>query len=356
MLTKVAAACGVLLLLALTAVAILIARAGSPNDAAVAAIDATIGRPISTDPRNIPFTVESGDTAATVADHLASKLLIRSAIAFRLIVRFEGFETNLQAGNYELRPNMSTTELVASMVQGRMAGGFLTIPEGWRLGEIADALERAGVTPRADFVSFVEHPPASAVAGAWPVPDGRSLEGYLFPDSYRFDRHTAASEIGRRMVDDFGKHASLTIRAAIEANGLTDYQGVTLASIVEREAVTPAERPIIASVFYNRLKRGMKLQADPTVQYALIDDAMASSGYWKRSLTFADLANLSPYNTYQVSGLPPGPICNPGLDSLAAVAHPATTDYLYFVAKSDGTHAFARTLHEQEANVARYQS
>jgi UPF0755 protein len=159
------------------------------------------------------------------------------------------------------------------------------------------------------------------------------------------------------MVDDFGQRVSPALRASMEANGLTDYQGVTLASIVEREAVAPAERPIIASVYYNRLKRGMKLQADPTVQYALLkDDGSAANGFWKHSLTFADLAVPSPYNTYQVTGLPPGPICNPGLDSLEAVAHPATTDFLYFVAKSDGTHAFARTLQEQEDNVARYRS
>jgi UPF0755 protein len=159
------------------------------------------------------------------------------------------------------------------------------------------------------------------------------------------------------MVDDFGQRVSPAVWTSIEANGLTDYQGVTLASIVEREAVEPAEGAVIASVYYNRLKRGMKLQADPTVQYALLDDNLATAnGYWKRSLTFADLGVASPYNTYQATGLPPGPICNPGLNSLEAVAHPATTDFLYFVAKSDGTHAFARTLQEQEDNVARYRS
>src|SRR5262249_39049726 len=143
--------------------------------------------------------------------------------------------------------------------------------------------------------------------------------------------------------------------------GLSLYQAVTLASIVEREAVVPGERPVIASVFLNRLHRNMKLQADPTVQYALAsaENAVAvpgASGYWKRALSFADLQIQSPYNTYFIAGLPPGPICSPELASLQAVAHPAASDFLYFVARGDDTHAFARTLNEQQRNVARYQS
>jgi UPF0755 protein len=140
-------------------------------------------------------------------------------------------------------------------------------------------------------------------------------------------------------------------------NGLTLDQAVILASIVEREAVVPSERPIIASVYLNRFRRGMRLQSDPTVQYALVprdEPSAPAGGYWKSELTFADLRVISPYNTYQVVGLPPGPICNPGLASLQAVAHPATTDYLYFVARPDRTHVFARTLQEHEQNVARY--
>ena len=137
---------------------------------------------------------------------------------------------------------------------------------------------------------------------------------------------------------------------------------MTLASIIEREAVVPGERPVIASVFLNRLQRGMRLQADPTVQYALVaSDASGQAldlvaGYWKRALTFADLRVESPYNTYQVTGLPPGPICSPGLASLRAVAQPASSDYLYFVSRGDGTHEFARTLDEQQRNVAKYHS
>jgi UPF0755 protein len=159
------------------------------------------------------------------------------------------------------------------------------------------------------------------------------------------------------MVDNFGRHLTPDLLAGFQANGLTLYQAVTLASIVEREAVRPVERPVIASVYLNRLRRGMKLQADPTVQYALVPTDRPESPvseYWKRQLSFADLKIISPYNTYQVTGLPPGPICNPGLASLEAVAHPATSDFLYFVARPDGSHAFARTLEEHDQNVAKY--
>jgi UPF0755 protein len=314
----------------------------------------TLGRPVSADARPTPFLIEGGDTAATVANRLATRSLIRSAFVFRLVVRLEGIGARLKVGSYELRPNMSTTQVAATFAEGRVVGGFLTIPEGWRIGQIADALAGTGVEPRADFVSFAEHPPTTV---SWPVPTGHSLEGYLFPDSYRFDRDTPASGIARQMVDNFSRRVTPELRGEALARGLNEYQWVTLASIVEREAVVPAERPIIASVYYNRLKQGMKLEADPTVQYALVDDANpATSGIWKRTLTFADLATTSPYNTYQVTGLPPGPICNPGLDSLSAAARPASTDYLYFVAKPDGSHAFAHSYAEQQQNVAKYQS
>jgi UPF0755 protein len=161
------------------------------------------------------------------------------------------------------------------------------------------------------------------------------------------------------MVDNFFRHLSPDLRAGFQAEGLSLGQAVTLASIVEREAVVPGERPIIASVYLNRLQRGMRLDADPTVQYALVPDAVVASAtptvYWILGLTSADLSIESPYNTYQVTGLPPGPICSPGLASLEAVAHPASTDYLYFVARPDHSHAFARTLQEQQQNVAKYQ-
>jgi UPF0755 protein len=354
MLTRIVAVGGAVALLLAVAVAVAIARAGSPVEAAVVLLNSTLGRPVSSDPTDIPFVVDTGDSGATVANRLAARSLIRSALAFRLVVRLEGLGSRLQAGSYELRPTMSTTQIAATFSEGQMVGGFLTIPEGWRIGQVADALDRSDVDTRADFVSYVEHPPASTT---WPVPAGHSLEGFLFPDSYRFDRNTPVSTVVRQMIENFKRHVTPELHRDAQALGLSEYQWVTLASIVEREAVIPAERPVIASVYFNRLKGGMKLEADPTIQYVLADDATpAASAYWKRTLTFADLARSSPYNTYEVTGLPPGPICSPGLDSLIAAARPATTDYLYFVAKPDGSHAFAHSYAQQQQNVAKYQS
>ena len=161
----------------------------------------------------------------------------------------------------------------------------------------------------------------------------------------------------RRMLAAFDAQATPELRQAIQASGLSLHEAVTLASIVEREAVLPEERPIIASVFLNRLRLGMPLEADPTVQYALASDpaSVERFGFWKQGLTTEDLQVDSPYNTYVNGGLPPGPIANPGLASLEAVAHPAQTSYLYFVARNDGSHVFAETLEEHLRNVEKYQ-
>ncbi len=359
MLARIVALGLILILVVGTAAGFLILRAGSPGQAAAAVLDQVLGAPVSADPRPVHVVVQSGESAATVGEKLVAAGVIRSATAFRWYVRLQGWGGRIEAGDYELRPNMSLEEVVTTLVQGRMSGGFFTVPEGWRALEIADALDRADVTSHDDFLAVVDHPTDIASAALAYLPPGRSLEGFLYPDSYRFQPSTPARVVVQRMVDDFASHLTPEIVAGFQANGLTPYEGVILASIVEREAVVADERPVIASVYLNRLRRGMRLQADPTVQYALIDPKVARmplTGYWKRGLTFADLAVESPFNTYQVVGLPPTPICNPGSASLRAVAQPALTAYLYFVARRDGTHAFAQTLEEQEENVARYQS
>jgi UPF0755 protein len=322
-------------------------------------ITALYGGPVSSDARPVHFVVEPGDTAATVADRLEAAGLIRSGLAFRLVVRSEGLGARLFAGDYELRPNMTLDEVIAILTRGQMSGGFLTVPEGWRALQVGDALQRARVTSRDAFVRVVDHRDLADPTLLQQLPPGGTLEGFLFPDSYRFEPNTPARDVARTMVDNFFRHLSPDLRAGFQAEGLSLGQAVTLASIVEREAVVPGERPIIASVYLNRLQRGMRLDADPTVQYALVPDAVVASAtptvYWILGLTSADLSIESPYNTYQVTGLPPGPICSPGLASLEAVAHPASTDYLYFVARPDHSHAFARTLQEQQQNVAKYQ-
>lgn len=347
------------LLVAGIAVVVLVLRAGSPTAFALDLLDVVVGQPVSGDSRPVHFVLHRGETAATVGQDLETAGLVRSALGFRLAVRLNRLGSHLEAGDYELRPNMPLNQVISILAQGRMAGGLLTIPEGWRDLEVADVLDRDHLASRGDFLRAVQHPDFPVPSVLQGLPAGSSLEGFLFPDSYRFDPNTPGDQIVRAMVEDFGRHLSPDLLAGFRANGLTLDQAVTLASIVEREAVVPSERPTIASVYLNRLHRGMKLQADPTVQYALVPaDAVADPtwGYWKPGLTFADLKVGSPYNTYVVTGLPPGPICSPGLASLEAVAHPATTEFLYFVARPDRTHAFSRTLQEQQQNVAKYQS
>lgn len=349
---------GVFLATAGILITILIVQAGSPTAAVLDALDLTIGRPVSSDNRPIHVVIRPGESASDVAARLERSGVVRSALGFRLAVRLNGLASHLEAGDYELRPDMSLGQIISILAQGRMAGGLLTIPEGWRAFEIADVLAQDQLTSRDDFLREVEHPDINLPAALRGLPVGTSLEGFLFPDSYRITPGTPAARVVQIMVGDFADHLTPDLLDGFQANGLTLYQGVILASIVEREAVVPAERPLIASVYLNRLHRGMRLQADPTVQYALVaPDANGPppGGYWKTGLTIADLRVRSPYNTYETVGLPPGPICNPGLASLAAVAHPATSDYLYFVARPDHTHAFARTLEEHQKNVAQYQ-
>ena len=189
------------------------------------------------------------------------------------------------------------------------------------------------------------------------LPASRSLLGYLLPASYPLQCQASASEMVAAMLDAFTQQVTPEVIAAARSRGLSLDDTVILASVVEREAVIRAEQPVIASVFLNRLKAGLPLQADPTVQFAIANAKPPSGtgGWWKTDLTVADLRVDSPYNTYRNPGLPPGPIANPGIDAIKAVANAATTDYLYFVAKGDGSHAFARTLDEHNANVARYQ-
>ncbi len=359
MLARVITICTALISFIAIGVAIVVVRQGSPTAAAVTVLNNTLGRPVSTDPHPVHFVVRDGETAADIANALQSHELIRSAFAFRLVVRLTGVGSQLEAGDYQLRADMPLDEVVSVLAQGKMSGGFVTLPEGWRAQEIADALQRDQVTSRDQFLEVIQNPDFPIPASLAPFPPGHSLEGFLFPDSYRFGQNQSASQIVQRMVDDFAQHLTPGLIQGFQANGLTVYQAVTLASIVEREAVVPTDRPLIASVYLNRLHRGMRLQADPTVQYALVPangPPDPSDGYWKRRLTFADLQINSPYNTYQVTGLPPGPICNPGLASLQAVASPAKTDYLYFVARPDGSHAFARTLDEHQQNVSKYGS
>ncbi|TEU01695.1 MAG: endolytic transglycosylase MltG, partial [Dehalococcoidia bacterium] len=231
--------------------------------------------------------------------------------------------------------------------------------EGWRWEEIADALDEQGVISREEFLE-------AAVAGDFDLDfdflrrlgPATPLEGYLFPATYFYRRDDSAEDVIRQMLQAVDGNFTEDLRSQALDRGLTMHAVLTLASIIEREAKVPEERPIMAQVFLKRGRLGIPLEADPTVQYALADDpeSVTKFGYWKAQLTDDDLELDSPYNTYRVAGLPPTPIAAPRLDSIIAVIEPADTSYLYFVATGDeeGSHAFAETLEEHQANIEEY--
>lgn len=312
--------------------------------------------PVSADTTPVTFSINEGDTAASIADRLEAQHLIRSALLFRIQARMKGIEGKLEAGDYKLNRSMTTAEILDHLQNGRRASPLVTIPEGWRAAQIADKLDQMGLVKREDFMAALS-PSNYSYSFLKDLPPDANVEGYLFPNSYQISSKMTAHDVVDLMLKTFDKSVPADLRNQPAPQNLTLNQVLTLASIVEREARVPSERPIIASVYLNRLALGMPLQADPTVQYALtlaVPESIAQNGYWKSALTNSDLGVSSPYNTYRTKGLPPGPICNPGLDTIKAVLAPAHTDYLYFVAKPDGSHAFARTLEEHNENVQKY--
>jgi len=311
-------------------------------------------RPPSDDPTPILFTVRPGATASEIGAELERAGLVRSATAFRLQVELRRSAQRLAVGDYELRRDMAVGDVVEALAAGRTRRtGLVTIPEGWRTEEIAQYLEGIGVVEAASFLEVVA---GRGGPDAPPLPQrAPSFEGYLFPETYEIGRGVAPETVVRRLSAEFDRRVDAGLRAAAADRGLSVHELVTLASIVEREAARPEERPEISAVFHNRLSRGMPLQADPTVQYSLVPFGTLAYGqlYWKRELAMEDLQYDAPYNTYRVAGLPPGPICNPGLAALEAAAYAPVRSWLYFVARADGSHLFAETLDGHLQNVAR---
>ncbi|MCL6644214.1 MAG: endolytic transglycosylase MltG [Dehalococcoidia bacterium] len=309
----------------------------------------------------VPFTLERGASAGDVGRRLEELGVIRSARQFEMLARLMGVQGLLSAGDY-LLPERASALSVIQLLTVREAVPVLrvTFPEGLRIEEMAVIAEQAGFGPRDEFLAAAARaqlPPGLAEY----LPQGATLQGYLFPDTYIMPVGSTMDDLVAYMIRTLDERFTPELRAAAAARGLNPHQALTLASIVEREAVIPEERPLIAGVFYNRLAAGDRLGADPTVQFAVAQDpaSVRQHGWWKKELTIIDLENPSPYNTRLFPGLPPGPIACPGLASIEAVARPATTDYYYFVAdakKGDGSHVFAVTFAEHERNIALYGS
>jgi len=304
--------------------------------------------------QTVLVTVLKGESVNDVGERLEEEGRVSSAILFRILVALEGYEGQLVAGDYEFEQGMPAVQVIDRLHRGVTSPLVVTVREGMRAEEIADLMQSQGVVSRQAFLDAIEGSYDFAFLRNKPV--SANLEGYLFPDTYFFGRTTTVEDAVKQMLENFDSKFSEELRQEAASLGLSVHTVVTVASIVEREAQVAEERPIIAGVFLRRLRLGMPLEADPTVQYAVGNDpqSVAEYGYWKTELTREDLEIDSPYNTYRRWGLPPGPIGNPGLDSIVAVVRPAQTNYLYFVAKPDGSHAFAETLQEHLANVELY--
>lgn len=303
------------------------------------------------------IVVNQGDTLADVADRLQATGIIQSATLFRLDVKMHGLDATIQPGTYHLTSGMTTDEIVAALHQvPTKQQATVLFKEGWRLEEDAAVLETSHVVKASEYTD------AAARAGPYKpryafladAPDTASLNGYLFPDTYDFVVPSPAADVIGRQLSRFDEQVTPQMRSQAQQAKRSLRDVIIIASIVEREARVADERPIIAGVYWNRLKDNEGLFADPTVQYAAGWQPAAKT--WWKVLTADDLKIDSPYNTYRVKGLPPGPICNPGLASIQAALNPQG-DYKYMVAKNDGsgTHAFAKTLDEHNANVKKYQ-
>jgi UPF0755 protein len=291
----------------------------------------------------LPFQVERGWGLRRIANALEAKGLIRDADALVLLARLRRSEASVKAGEYELSPGWRSGRILDHLVAGRVRTYKTVLPEGIRASEVAERLGSAGLTNQQEFLGLINDPAFAHSLGV-PAP---TLEGYLYPETYELPRGLSAENVARILVDQFNT-AWREVEPQAADLELNKHEIVTLASIVEKETAAPEERPLIAAVFLNRLRRGMRLETDPTVIYG-IDD-------FDGNLRRRDLQNKSnPYNTYQIRGLPPGPIASPGVDALRAVVNPADTDYLYFVSKNDGTHHFSKTYREHVNAVNRYQ-
>jgi len=304
--------------------------------------------------REVTFTIESGENVSTVAYHLKRIGLITDPELFRRIVQYWEADGDIQAGVYSLQPNMTMEEIMRELQHGRMPTTTVTIPEGWRIEQIAALLEESGIVPAQEFshaAMFVgsdydflrDRPPSSST----------SVEGFLFPDTYQFPEQVSAQRIVAIMLQNWDERIPDEVLQEVDDLDMSLYEVVTLASIVEREVVVPEERPLVAGVYLNRLEQGMYLQSDPTVQYAKGYNE-ETERWWNPMIQEEAITVVSPYNTFLNEGLPPGPICNPGLRSIKAVLEPEASDYLFFYAKGDGSHVFAVTYEEHLRNEEIY--
>jgi len=307
-------------------------------------IDSAAGNPEA----RTDLAVESGASAQSVIDQLVQAGVLDNGTLLRNYMRYRGLDVGIQAGSYEVNGAMTIRELALTLQTARPSDIVVTIVEGWRLEQIAEAIDAADLNFTGEEL---------LVAARAPITDDElaaitdSLEGFLFPDTYRLEPDSSPEAFLKTAMDNFKRRVDPALRQSFEQQGLTLGQAVALASIVEREAIVPEEQPLIAAVFLKRLRSGLPLEADPTVQYPL--GRQPDGSWWKSPLSLLDLEVDSPFNTYRNDGLPPTPIAAPGLASLEAVGTPIETNFLYFRAACDGSgrHEFAETFDQHLQNA-----
>ncbi len=295
------------------------------------------------DEASVIVFIPQGTSTKNISSLLAEKKLVYADFRFLVLIRLMGKSANLQAGEFRLKTNQSPVDLIKELTHARPVEHSVTIPEGFSLVEIAEIFSAGGWVDKERFIEMAHDAHLIEQLGLEGID---SLEGYLFPDTY----HLIKPSRGEAEIITMLARRSLSIwqgLAGKNSSGLSMHQVFTLASMIEKESGAGEERPIIASVFFNRLEKRMKLQSDPTVIYGLRS--------FNTALTRTDLKTETPYNTYVIPALPPGPICSPGAQALQAVLFPSETEYLYFVSKNDGTHYFSKSLQEHNRAVRKYQ-
>lgn len=302
-----------------------------------------IHSPAGTTDNQATFIIRAGETFNELAARLKHKGIIASTTRFRLYSRITGSDKRLKAGEYRLSATMTPAQILDMLVQGRSIVYRLTVPEGYTIEQIAREIARQGLGTSEDIQKLATDP---LVAQSYAI-EAQTLEGYLFPDTYYFPKDVEPRKIIAKMVEHFKAQFQPVWQQRAKELNFSVHQIVTLASIIEKETGAPSERPIIASVFHNRLKKKMRLESDPTVIYGIPN----FDGNIKRH----HLQTRTPYNTYKIRGLPPGPIANPGSASIEAALYPDQTDFLYFVAKKDGTHHFSTNIKDHNRAVRKYQ-
>lgn len=293
---------------------------------------------------SVSVEITPGMTLNKISALLEDRKLIGNSLSFRLLAHLQKKEGQIQVGEYELSASMTPKDILGIVTSGKTVLHAVTIPEGYRITEIAALLEERGLVNAEKFIQATQDRELIQSAGI----EGNSLEGYLFPETYNFSKNTSARKVIKRLLDthhdNVEKHG---LKKRAQSVNLSFHQVVTLASLIEKETGVDEERQLISSVFHNRLKKNMLLQTDPTVIYAIAN--------FDGNIRKKDLKIDSPYNTYKYRGLPPGPIASPGLKSIIAALEPSESDYLYFVSRKDGSHQFSSNLPDHNRAVQKYQ-